>query len=48
MRESSSLNLIPKLFKQGAFIRYYDPTGKKTEFDKYNYVKGRYNHLLVN
>jgi hypothetical protein len=21
---------------------------KRTEFDKYNYVKGRYNHLLVN
>ncbi len=34
MRESPSLKLIPKLNKLGAFISYYDPTGKKTNFEK--------------
>jgi len=34
MRESSSLLLIPYLHKQGAKIKYYDPTGKKRNFDK--------------
>ena len=34
MRESPSLKLIPKLNKIGALISYYDPTGKKTNFEK--------------
>ncbi len=34
MRESPSLKLIPKLNKLGALISYYDPTGKKTNFEK--------------
>ena len=32
MRDSSSLKLIPYLSKKGAKIKYYDPTGYKTEF----------------
>ena len=38
MRESACLNLIPKLVKKGSIIRYYEPTGKKKEFDKYKKV----------
>ena len=38
MRESPSLILIPKLHKLGAKISYYDPSGKKNEFDKYKNV----------
>ncbi len=38
MRESSSLKMIPYLNKRGAKIRYYDPTGKKSEFDKFKNV----------
>ena len=34
MRDSSSLTMIPALSKKGAFIRYYDPTGFKKEFEK--------------
>ncbi len=34
MRESSTLKMIPYLNKKGAIIRYYDPTGKKREFDR--------------
>ena len=34
MRESSSLKLIPYLSKKGSKIFYFDPTGKKKEFDK--------------
>ena len=34
MRDSSSLELIPYLSKNGAKIRYYDPTGVKKEFNK--------------
>ena len=38
MRESMSLNLIPKLLNKGANIRYYEPTGKKNELDEYKRV----------
>ena len=34
MRDSSSLEMIPYLSKNGAKIKYYDPTGIKKEFDK--------------
>jgi len=34
MRDSSSLEMIPYLSKNGAKIRYYDPTGFKKEFNK--------------
>ena len=34
MRESSSLLMVPYLKKRGAIISYYDPTGKKKEFEK--------------
>ena len=39
MREASSLLMIPRLNKKGAKIRYYDPTGKKKEFEKFTNVK---------
>ena len=39
MRESASLKMIPYLNKKGARIRYYDPTGKKIEFEKLKNVK---------
>ncbi len=39
MRESSSISMIPYLNKSGAKINYYDPTGRKTEFDKLKNVK---------
>ena len=38
MRESPCLKMIPKLLKSGATIRYYDPTGKKNELNKYKNV----------
>jgi len=38
MRDSSSLEMIPYLAKRGAKIKYYDPTGHKQEFDKFNNV----------
>jgi UDPglucose 6-dehydrogenase len=34
MRDSSSLEMIPYLSKNGAKIKYYDPTGFKKEFQK--------------
>ena len=34
MRESSSLKMIPYLSKKGSKIFYFDPTGRKKEFDK--------------
>jgi len=34
MRESSSLKMIPFLSKKVSHIKYFDPTGKKKEFDK--------------
>ncbi len=33
MREASSLFMIPKLNKNGAKIRYFDPSGKKNDFE---------------
>src|SRR5210317_290047 len=38
MRDSSSLTMIPELIKQGAIIRYYDPTGYKDIFKKFKNV----------
>ena len=32
MRESSSLDIIPYIVKQGGIINYYEPTGPKLEF----------------
>ena len=29
MRDSTSLMMIPYLCKKGAFVNYYDPSGKK-------------------
>jgi len=34
MRESSSLKMIPFLSKKGTKIRYFDPSGRKKEFNK--------------
>ena len=34
MRDSSCLKMIPSLIKKGAKINYYDPSGKKNEFEK--------------
>ena len=34
MRDSSCLTMIPSLVKKGAKINYFDPTGKKNDFDK--------------
>ena len=49
MRESSSLKMIPYLNKKGAKIRYYDPTGKKIEFNKFKNVEFKNNiKMLVN
>ena len=39
MRDSSSLVMIPSLSKKGAIIKYYDPTGIKSEFIKNKNVK---------
>ncbi len=36
MRESSSLKMIPALLRKGAYINYYEPTGKKKEFKSKN------------
>ena len=38
MRDSSSLTIIPLLSKKGAIIKYFDPTGKKKDFDKFKNV----------
>jgi len=43
MRESPSLKMIPILNKKGAKIRYYDPTGKKKEFDNLKNVQFKNN-----
>ena len=37
VRDSPALSLIPVLLRNGAKISYYDPTGKKNEF---NHLKG--------
>jgi UDPglucose 6-dehydrogenase len=34
MRDSSCLSMIPSLVKNGAKINYFDPTGKKNDFNK--------------
>ena len=34
MREASSLFMIPRLHRKGANIKYFDPSGKKINFDK--------------
>jgi len=39
MRDSSSLELIPYLSKNGARIKYYDPTGYKKEFENLKNVE---------
>ena len=36
MRESSSLKMIPALSRKGAYINYYEPTGKKKELKSKN------------
>src|SRR5210317_45825 len=38
MRDSSSLEMIPFLSKKGAKINYFDPTGEKLDFKKFNNV----------
>jgi len=38
MRESSSLLMIPQLHKMGANINYYDPSGEKKQFSKFENV----------
>ena len=38
MRESPSLKIIPALVRKGAKINYYDPTGEKNNFYKFNKV----------
>ena len=38
MRDSSSLSMIPSLYKKGAKINYFDPTGEKSEFKKFKNV----------
>ncbi len=38
MRDSSCLKMIPWLSKKGATIKYFDPTGYKTEFMKFKNV----------
>ena len=39
MRESSSLKIIPKLSNKGSIVKYYEPTGPKTELSKLKNVK---------
>jgi len=39
MRDSSCLSMIPSLVKKGAKINYFDPTGKKNDFNKIKNVK---------
>ncbi len=43
MRDSSSLSMIPALSKKGAKVCYYDPTGLKSEFNKYKNVTFKQN-----
>jgi UDPglucose 6-dehydrogenase len=38
MRDSACLSMIPNLVKQGAKIKYYDPTGFKQELNRYKNV----------
>tara|TARA_B100001540_G_scaffold140166_1_gene124616 strand:- start:710 stop:2008 length:1299 start_codon:yes stop_codon:yes gene_type:complete len=39
MREASSLFMIPRLHRKGANIKYFDPSGKKINFNKLKNVK---------
>ena len=39
MRDSSCLSMIPTLVKKGAKIKYFDPTGEKSEIKKFKNVK---------
>ncbi len=39
MREASSLFMIPRLHRKGANIKYFDPSGKKIDFEKLKNVK---------
>ena len=41
MRDSSSLKMIPWLSKNGAIIKYFDPTGYKNEFSKLKNVTNK-------
>ena len=41
MRDSSSLKMIPWLSKKGAIIKYFDPTGYKSEFSKIKNVTNK-------
>ena len=41
MRDSSSLKMIPWLSKKGAIVRYFDPTGYKSEFSKLRNVTNK-------
>ena len=43
MRDSSSLSMIPALSKKGAKVNYYDPTGSKSELNKYKNVAYKQN-----
>ena len=43
MRESACLKMIPFLNQKGAKIKYYDPTGKKIEFEKFKNVEFKNN-----
>ncbi len=43
MRDSSSLSMIPALIKKGAKVKYYDPTGYKSELNKYKNVAFKQN-----
>jgi len=38
MRESSSLLIIPYLHRNGGIVTYYDPSGKKRQFNKFKNV----------
>ena len=38
MRQSTSLSMIPFLLKRGAKITYYDPSGEKKEFSKFENI----------
>tara|TARA_B100000029_G_scaffold102726_1_gene93128 strand:+ start:11151 stop:12449 length:1299 start_codon:yes stop_codon:yes gene_type:complete len=38
MREASSLYMIPSLHRKGANIKYYDPSGFKSEFNRFKNV----------
>jgi UDPglucose 6-dehydrogenase len=38
MRDSPSLSMIPELIKKGAKIKYFDPTGEKSDFKRFKNV----------